>query len=63
MVPKRREITEEKKCFEHAEEKIFVFYDPPHLLKNIRNNFQKSGFTVWERRAGWSFIEDLFEFD
>ena len=32
--------------FDHNGDKIFCLYDPPHLLKNVRNNFKKHGFLV-----------------
>lgn len=34
-------ITEENTHFVFNGEKIFVVYDPPHLLKNVRNNLKK----------------------
>ena len=30
--------------FKHLGNIIHIVYDPPHLLKNIRNNLKKSGF-------------------
>ena len=31
-----------KPYFEHQGNRIFFMYDPPHLLKNIRNNMKKT---------------------
>ena len=28
----------------HNNKKVFVMYDPPHLLKNVQNNFVKSNY-------------------
>ena len=38
-------------------------YDPPHLLKNIRNNLKKSGFSCNGVESSWSYKESLFLFD
>ena len=43
--------------------KIFFFFDPPHLLKSVRNNLKSSGFLVDGDSVSWSFIEELFHFD
>ena len=43
--------------------KIHVIYDPPHLLKNIRNNMKNNGFVVNNVPVLWSHIEELYRFD
>ena len=42
---------------------IFFYFDPPHLLKSIRNNLKSSGFLVGGQSVSWSFIQDLYNFD
>ena len=34
------DISVDKPYFECSDREIFVMYDPPHLLKNIRNNLK-----------------------
>ena len=38
-------------------------YDPPHLLKNIRNNLMKHGFVDSENKIKQGHIETFYEFD
>ena len=44
--------------FHINESKYFVMYDPPHLLKNVRNNLKKHGFFVGddEVEVDWQYI-------
>lgn len=40
-----------------------MFFDPPHLLKGIRNNFLTKDI-VWEgERASWEDIKFIFDLD
>ena len=55
--------TEFSPYFEHAGNRIFVMYDPPHLLKNIRNNLRKTGFTVESQDIKWDYIRQFYVFD
>ena len=56
-------VTEEQPFFIHGQKKVFVLYDPPHLLKNMRNNLKKSGFVDDGALVSWSHIEAFFHFD
>ena len=47
----------------HNDKNIFVLYDPPHLLKNIRNNLKKGDFYVDGRLVSWYHIVDFYRFD
>ena len=47
----------------HNDRKIFVMYDPPHLLKNIRNNLKKGDFNVNGNIVSWQHIIDFYCFD
>ena len=45
------------------DEKIFVFYDPPHLIKSVRNNLMKYDFQTDEGVAAWKVIVDFYHRD
>ena len=47
----------------HGEKKIFVFYDPPHLLKNVRNNLKKGDLVVDGKTVSWKYIVDFYNID
>lgn len=55
--------TANKPYFEHNGKQIFIMYDPPHLLKNVRNNLKKTGFLIGESEILWSHIEMFYRFD
>ena len=37
-------VSVDKPFFNHSDHQIFFMYDPPHLLKNIRNNLKSNGY-------------------
>ena len=39
-------VTIDNPFFRHDNSQIFVMYDPPHLVKSVRNNLKNSGFNV-----------------
>ena len=47
----------------YNDRKIFVMYDPPHLLKNICNNLKKGNFNVNGNIVSWQHIIDFYCFD
>ena len=53
----------DKPYFECSDRKIFVIYDPPHLLKNIRNNFKKHGFVHGDDSIQWEHVVNFYNFD
>ena len=56
--------SKEKPHFVHRGKTIQVMYDPPHLLKNIRNNLKKTGFKIGTKpEIIWEYIENLYNFD
>ena len=57
-------ITEDKPYFFVNEKKIFAMFDPPHLLKCLRNNFYnyKCHFSA-NKTADWEHIRKLYEMD
>ena len=52
-----------KPYFEVKGERIFVVYDPPHLIKCVRNNFRNRGFISDGRHILWKYVGQLYEFD
>ena len=47
----------------NGDKKIFVFYDPPHLLKNVRNNLKKGDLVVNGVNVSWQYIVDFYNID
>ena len=45
--------------FMYNDRKVFTIYDPPHLLKNIRNNLKNHGYVVNEHDISWKHIEEF----
>ena len=41
-------------------DKVFVFFDPPHLLKCIRNNLFAHDILVAGQRVSWEYIREVF---
>lgn len=57
-------VTEEKPYFFHGDRKVFASYDPPHLLKSVRNNLLNKDFELnGEIVASWSHFVTFFEHD
>lgn len=56
-------IEENQKCYlAHPKDenlKVFVFADPPHLLKNLRNNLFDNGFTLDNKVIDKRYLERL----
>lgn len=47
----------------HNEEDIYFFYDSPHLLKSVRNNFMKYNISINNDTAKWHYIRTFYEKD
>ena len=56
-------VTVDKPTFKHNDSTIFAMYDPPHLLKNIRNNLKRSGFQVMNEQVSWKYVEQFYDID
>ena len=56
-------ITPENPWFIHNNEKVFVMFDPPHLLKCVRNNLMKYSFKFDNYTATWKDIESFYNKD
>lgn len=42
---------------------VYFLYDPPHLLKSVRNNLMKHDFVVKGNPVKWKYVVDLYEAD
>ena len=56
---KLEKVSIEKPHIVQNNQKVFVIYDPPHLLKNIRNNFMKSNYKYDSMEVKWEYIVDF----
>ena len=56
-------ITPEKPCFTHKNKIYFLMFDPPHLIKCIRNNLMKYTFKFGNLVASWKDIEAFYNKD
>ena len=56
-------VSEAKPYFMHGDNKIFAMYDPPHLLKSIRNNLKAHGMTLDDDEIKWSYIKEFYDYD
>lgn len=56
-------ITLEKPYFMFEDQKYYAFYDVPHLLKCIRNNFLNNSFVSGNKLINFSDIKKIFELD
>ncbi|GBN02701.1 hypothetical protein AVEN_141904-1 [Araneus ventricosus] len=69
---KETNVTTENPFFVHKTKKIYATYDPPHLLKSVRNNLKIHRIYYEERSIGntprtafanWKHVEELYEMD
>lgn len=56
-------VSVDKPYFEHNSKKVFVMYDPPHLLKNVRNNLKNTGFLYKGKPVKWEHISQFYDYD
>ncbi|XP_046387255.1 uncharacterized protein LOC124156641 [Ischnura elegans] len=56
-------ITREKPFFSFNGSDIVYIFDPPHLLKSLRNNLIKYDFHFYDKVASWSDIRALYNQD
>ena len=56
-------ITPEKPWFMHNNKVYFLMFDPPHLIKCIRNNLMKYSFKFGNLVASWKDIEVFYDKD
>ena len=63
FVEKAEKVSPDSPFFRVNSENIYVIYDPPHLVKNIRNNLMKHGFSHDGNSIDWIYIAKFYEFD
>ena len=56
-------VSIEKPFMMHNNKKVFVMYDPPHLLKNVRNNLIKSNYKYGDVDIKWDYVVDFYNSD
>ena len=59
----REDVSPAKPYITHSDDKIYVMYDPCHLLKNVRNNMKKHGYVWQDQHIKWEYIESFFQID
>ena len=55
------DVTVETPFFCHGDNKVFVLFDPPHLLKSVRNNLKNHDFLLDDKVISWKYIEKLYK--
>ena len=63
MFEKLLGVSIDKPYFELDNEKVYVMYDPSHLVKNVRNNFKKHGFALDGKDILWIHVRDFYNAD
>ena len=56
-------VSIEKPYIVNNNKRVFVIYDPPHLLKNVWNNFMKSNYKYGDVEVRWQYIVDFYNRD
>ena len=57
------EVSVDKPYFSYSGNKVCVIYDPPHLIKYIRNNLKKTGFLHQGKPTSWEYIVKFYMLD
>ena len=63
FLQKLENVSTERPYIVTNNKKVFVLYDPPHLLKNVRNNFKKSNYKYGDVEVKWECIVDFYNMD
>ncbi len=56
-------VTKEQPFFSVDGIRVFCLWDPPHLIKNIRNSWRHHGFALDGDEITWGILEDLYAYD
>ena len=56
-------VTPERPWFIHNKKKYYLMFDPPHLIKCIRNNLMKYTFRFGQHTAKWEDIVAFYNKD
>jgi hypothetical protein len=60
---RRLGVTENKPFFKYESNQVVCMYDPPHLLKSVRNNLADHGYTAGTENISWEYIKKFHDFD
>ena len=63
FLQKLKKVSIDKPCIVHNTNKVYTVYDPPHLLKNVRNNFMKSNNKYDSTEIKWEYVVDFYNID
>ena len=55
-------VTIDRPYLMYQNRRIFVFYDLPHLLKNVKDNLKKADLRIDEGVISWHHIVDFYNF-
>ncbi|KAL9692256.1 hypothetical protein quinque_000018, partial [Culex quinquefasciatus] len=53
-------VSEITPYFEYADQKVYCFFDPPHLIKSTRNNLMHHGAVYNGKLAKWGHLRSLY---
>ena len=56
-------VTVDKPYAEMQGKQVIFMYDPPHLLKSVRNNLVKHDFLVEGNLVSWKYVTDFYNRD
>lgn len=56
-------VTSDRPYFHFQNHRVFFMYDPPHLIKSIRNNLKNHGFVVNGKDVLWQHLRDFYDAD
>ncbi len=56
-------ITAERPFIDIDSNRVFFMYDPPHLLKSVRNNLKSHLFKINDKEIKWEYIEKFYRDD
>ena len=56
-------VNSDQPFFITDDQKVFAMYDPPHLIKNERNNFKKQFFVIDGHNILWDHVKIFFDQD
>ena len=56
-------VTIDHPYFVHGGRKVYTMWDPPHLIKNVRNNLKKHGFVLDGKDILWSYVANFYTAD
>ena len=56
-------VTVDKPVAQLYGRQVVFMFDPPHLLKSIRNNLMKYDFLIGDKLVSWKYIKEFYESD